>query len=66
MPGIAYIDHDASVVCLDNGETAPITNFFDILGEDCEACHAVAVVAGPFSIGWLSIDLTQFDERTIH
>lgn len=66
MPEIAYIDFDDCIVCLYDGQTAPITNFFDILGEDCEACHAVCAVAGPFSMGWLSIDLTEIEERVIH
>lgn len=66
MPEISYVDLDGGVVCLIDGQTAPITNLLDVWGDDCEPENAVVIVAGPFAGGWLSIDLEFYTPRTLH
>lgn len=66
MPEVNYVDLDGMIVCLADGETAPITNMFDIWGDECPEDEAVCVVAGPFSMGWLSIDLYEIPPRVLH
>lgn len=58
-------DH-RNVVVLNDGTELPITNYFDIYGEECPPDQAVSCVAGTDDFGWLSIDLTEFEKITVH
>lgn len=57
---------DENVVVMSDGTEIPITNYFDEWGEECEPDDAVTCVAGSDSYGWITIDLTEFEQITVH
>lgn len=54
---IACINLDDRSVTMTDGETLPITDFFDELGDDCAPANAVTCVAGRENYGWMTIEI---------
>ncbi len=54
------------VVIADDGQAYPVTNWFDEDGEECEPGEALACVSQGPEGGFFAIDLTQFEELTVH
>lgn len=63
---IELLDFDGRVCFLEGGKTVPITNFFDEDGDECEPDDAVACIAGSNEFGWLTINLGEFEQPTVH
>ena len=66
---ISFVNVTDRYVMLESGESVPITNLFDVDGDETEEdADVVAVVAGPDPEGmWLTVDLSEFEsEVTIH
>lgn len=63
---IAAINRAKRIAVLENGETIPITNFFEAGGDECDPSDAVTCVAGPCSNGkWYSIDLREYERMAL-
>lgn len=56
---IAYVNLNTMRVTLNNGDTLPITNLFDDLGDECEPDDAVSLVAGANGKGLVSCDIRE-------
>ena len=65
---VEAINRALAVAIFSDGSTAPITNWFDIHGDDCEPDeNPLAATAGPDACGqWHAIDLTDYDAQTTH
>lgn len=64
---VEAVSRAGAVAVLDNGERLPITNWFDLDGDECEPDDAISVVAGPDRNGfWYAIDLEQFQPIQVH
>ena len=55
-PDIQLIDLDGGRVYLGDGTVLPITNMFDIDGDECDADDVVSIVAGMGDI-WISCEV---------
>lgn len=59
---IEAINRAKRIAVLENGETIPITDWFEMDGYGCDPSDAVTCVAGPCSNGkWYSIDLREYE-----
>lgn len=64
---IEAINRLGAVAMLDNGEQLPVTNWFDLDGDECGPDEAVVAVAGPDRDGvWYAIDLECFEPIRVH
>lgn len=57
---------DETVSDILTGEVAPVANWVGLDGSDCDKADASVLVAGPFSDGWVTIDMADTEEVTIH
>lgn len=63
-PEVEVVSLDKRTVTLRDGTVLPITDFFDVFGEECEPIDAVACVAGTDDFGWLDVEI--FPPETVH
>lgn len=61
-----FVNRKLGIVLLTDGTELPITDFFDLDGDECAPENAVSCVAGSDEYGWLSIDLSDFERKTVH
>ena len=54
IPDIEAVTRDRGTAVLTDGSLAPITNWIDQDGDDCEPADAVVGVAGPTIYGWFT------------
>lgn len=66
-PAIEMVSVEEDGFCLlADGTVLPVTNWFDERGDDCGPEDAVWCVAGRDGFGWLSIDLSDGVDGTVH
>lgn len=66
-PAIEMIAVEDDGFCLlADGTILPVTSWLDEDGDDCSPDDAVACVAGTEAFGWLSIDLCEAFDGTVH
>lgn len=56
---VDMLDLLGGFVLMSDGQTVPITNFFDEDGDECDPLDAVSVVAGPHDGLWLSVEVGE-------
>jgi hypothetical protein len=65
MIEVDAVNRKDALLLLSNGRTVPVTNWFDITGEECEPFDAVTAVGGSDN-QWFSVILSYFEPETTH
>lgn len=63
---VTMINRAQGFALLNTGFIVPVTNWFDLSGEDCGPEEAVTCVAGLDAIGWFTIDLDDLQPVVMH
>lgn len=60
---ISHVNRDLKIAVTDDNRSLPVTNWFDIAGDECDPDLAMTCVAGKGD-EWFSVDLSQFENVT--